>query len=86
MSGRGPGARTCAGYPFCRTTILVGNQPPMPFQERARDHQGSEPLEPLGVDPAGLGGQPPTLVIVEAGLLAQLFFQDPDGSPPGGIQ
>ncbi|HWH69044.1 MAG TPA: hypothetical protein VNT26_06650 [Candidatus Sulfotelmatobacter sp.] len=32
----------------------------------------------FGLDLTGLGGQPAALVIVEAGFLAQLFFEDPD--------
>jgi len=58
--------------------VLASNQLPVPLQERPRAHQGGQPLEPAGIDLAGLGWQPTALVIVEAGFLAQLFSEDPD--------
>jgi hypothetical protein len=50
----------------------------MPLQESAWANQQPEPLEMDGMDFPGLGGQSPTLVISEAGLFAQLLFEDLD--------
>jgi hypothetical protein len=50
----------------------------MPLQEGARANQWRETFEALRIDLLGLDRQAAALVVVEPGLLAQLFFEDPE--------
>jgi hypothetical protein len=45
----------------------------MPIQQRARGDDSGNLFELLQTDLPGRGGQPSALVVVEAGLLTQLF-------------
>src|SRR5664280_2061801 len=65
-----------ARRPLGAAIVFPGNWTLMPIQQRARGDDSGEHFEPLQTDLPGLGGQPSALVVVEAGLLTQLFLQD----------
>jgi len=70
------------GWPPRRTPaagiVLLGDQPLMPIQERARGDDGGDLVEAIQADLPRLGGEPAALIIVESGSFAQLLLQHSD--------